>query len=173
MIQYLDANGWEIGVHGSYLSYVNKRLLKKEKDLLEKILGHKVYGIRQHYLNMNNKTWQIQKECGFNYDTSFGFTDEIGFKEEKYTPFKPMNDDFIVFPQIIMDICFMSTRNKWDRLEEIINICKEKNSILVINWHQRVFNDKEFPGYKEAYINIISILKANGAEFYKLIDLLN
>jgi peptidoglycan/xylan/chitin deacetylase (PgdA/CDA1 family) len=122
---------------------------------------------------MNNKTWQIQKECGFNYDTSFGFTDEIGFKEEKYTPFKPMNDDFIVFPQIIMDICFMSTRNKWDRLEEIINICKEKNSILVINWHQRVFNDKEFPGYKEAYINIISILKANGAEFYKLIDLLN
>ena len=58
MMRYLDANGWEIGLHGSYYSYDNPNLLKREKAAIEAVLGHEIIGIRQHYLNWNEKTWE-------------------------------------------------------------------------------------------------------------------
>jgi peptidoglycan/xylan/chitin deacetylase (PgdA/CDA1 family) len=173
MIRYLDTNGWEIGVHGSYLSNTDKDMLSKEKKVLEDLVGHDIAGIRQHYLRLDKRTWQIQQQCGFKYDTSFGHTDNIGYKDNRYEPFRPMNDDFVVYPQVIMDKCFMATDNKWEKFNEILKISEEKNSVLVINWHQRVFNENEFPEYMDAYIKIIRLLKTSGAEFYKLIDLLD
>src|SRR3990167_5511945 len=74
VIKKLDRGGWEIGLHGSYNSYRDKTLLANEKEDLEKILGKEVYGIRQHYLNLDiPNTWQIQRNLGLRYDASFGF----------------------------------------------------------------------------------------------------
>ena len=172
IIKLLDSQGWEIGVHGSYNSYNDKELLSKEKQVLENIVGHPIIGIRQHYLNLNDNTWLYQKELGFKYDSSWGFTNNIGFKEDKYLPFKPFNDDFTVFPLVIMDTCFMSTSNKWDQFEKLLDICEAKNSVLVINFHQHVFNKYDFPGYKETYCEIIERCKSRNAEFKLLSNLI-
>jgi hypothetical protein len=51
IIRYLDKNGWDVNLHGSFESYHNPALLEGEKKLLENILGHKILGVRQHYLN--------------------------------------------------------------------------------------------------------------------------
>ena len=82
-IKYLDKEGWEIGVHGSYNSFNNKELLQKEKSRIEAIVEHEIIGIRQHYLNWDKNTWQIQKELGFKYDSTWGVTEGIGLKEGK------------------------------------------------------------------------------------------
>jgi len=164
MIKYLDVNKWEIGLHGSYNSYKDKNLLRKEKNLLENILGHNVIGIRQHYLNLNSDTWAIQKSLGFKYDSTFGFNNKIGFKENKFTPFTPFDDDFIVFPLIVMDSCFVATKTKWEEYLKLVDIAEEKGSILVINWHQRDFNEKEFPEHSKYYRLIIEEgIKRNAA----------
>jgi hypothetical protein len=74
IIRKLDLEGWEIGLHGSYKSYVNKNLLAKEKNDLEFILGKKIYGVRQHYLNLEiPNTWIFQEELGIKYDSTFSF----------------------------------------------------------------------------------------------------
>ena len=170
IIKYLDRNGWEIGLHGSYNSYKNTYLLKTEKKLLESIVGHEIIGIRQHYLNLEKSTWKNQKETGFNYDTSLGYRNDIGYKDEKFLPFHPLGDDYTVFPLVIMDSCFMDTDERNKKLSYLLDITEKNNSILVINWHQRSFNENEFPGYKKAYCDIIKECIKRGAIFRTLGD---
>jgi hypothetical protein len=168
LIKNLHQKGNEIGLHGSYNSFKDKNLLKKEKLQLESIVGSKIIGIRQHYLNLNESTWKIQYESGFKYDSSYGSTSEIGFINYQYTPFNPLNNEFIVYPLIIMDTCFMNDPNRWKKLNEIINYCIENNSILVINFHNHVFNNLEYPDYMESYKRIIHECKLHNAVFKTL-----
>lgn len=154
-VRYLDANGWEIGLHGSYNSYKDKELLGREKKRLESIIGHPVIGTRQHYLNLDQNTWKIQEELGFKYDSTWGYNDGIGFKEGRRKAFFPNNSKFVVYPMPIMDICFMKTSNRWERYKEILDEAEENDAIVVVNFHHRVYNEKEYPGFRSAYCRII------------------
>ncbi len=169
-VRYLDKNGWEIGLHGSYLSYKSKALLGKEKSRLESIVGHPVIGTRQHYLNLDENTWKIQEELGFEYDSTWGFTRGIGIREGRILPFHPNNNKFVVFPLTIMDICFMEIPDRWERFEEILDQVEKADAILVVNWHHRVFNEQEYPGYREAYKKIIEKSLQRKAKIGPLID---
>ncbi len=166
-IKHLDKNGWEIGVHGSYLSYQDESLLKKEKQNIENIVGHEIIGTRQHYLNWDENTWNRQKACGFKYDSTWGLTEGIGLRENKILPFKPFDDYFTEIPLMVMDIPFMEIRSneRWERFYKILDTVEENNGIFVINWHQRVYKEKEFPGYKSSYEKIIRICKERNAQF--------
>jgi hypothetical protein len=161
-IQYLDKNGWEIGLHGSFLSFNHKELLAKEKHRLETIVGHPVLGTRQHHLNRDDTTWKIHQELGFLYDSTWGSNFDIGFVDGKIKPFHPHKNKFTVFPLSLMDVVFMPLQNKWERFEKLMDEVEQNDAILVVNYHHRVYNDKEYPGYKAAYIRIIeSALKRN------------
>lgn len=166
VMRKLDSLGWEIGLHGSYCSFEDVVLMRKEKLDIESVLGHSIMGVRQHYLNLNDKTWEIQAEAGFMYDASFGFTRDIGFKDEKYWAFKPTSKkEFYVVPLAVMDSCLMAKRNYFQEALKLIDLAMEKNACLVLNWHQRMFNENEFPGYKNAYVRLIEECKKRNAEF--------
>ena len=170
IIQKLHANSWEIGLHGSYESYKNKDLLKKEKKELEDVLGEDITGIRQHYLNLEiPKTWKIQSEIGFKYDASFGYRDRIGFRDGKYLPFYPLrnSNSFLEIPLTIMDSALFSNyRNEdkiWGRGIDLINTVEKHKGLLTVLWHQRVFNEKEFLGWSKIYEKIIMECKKRNA----------
>lgn len=167
-IQYLDKNGWEIGLHGSYNSYNKQELLHKEKLRIENIIGHELIGTRQHYLNLDDSTWEIQKNIGLKYDASFGFNDAIGYKDNRFKAFHPLNNEFTVFPLANMDICFMATNDNWNAFKDLVKLTKDKNGILVLNWHQRVFNENEFPKYSYFYEKMIVYMQEQGADIQTL-----
>lgn len=170
-VKTLDKNGWEIGIHGSYYSYNNEELLKNEKEHIEEIVGHEIIGSRQHYLNMDSGTWSIQKKIGLKYDSTWGLPEDIGFKEGRILPFRPFNDDFIEIPMTVMDVAFMPLTNRWEKLYPVIDTLERNNGILVLNWHHRVFNEKEFPGYQTSYLRIIKECKERGAFIGTLADM--
>ncbi|MBR7066943.1 MAG: hypothetical protein IKI28_01315 [Bacteroidales bacterium] len=166
IIKELDANGWEIGVHGSYNSYNNYDLLKHEKETLEAIVGHEVIGIRQHYLNFCDNTWQVQHQAGFKYDSTWGLTRGIGFKNEKVKPFFPIaNADYCEIPMTIMDGSFASTPERWKKFDKIAEEIDKQNAYLVINYHNNNFDKFDFPSYVEDYERMIATMKNAGALF--------
>lgn len=177
MIKEIDREGWEIGVHGSYNSYMNETLLTREKSTLEQIVGHEIKGIRQHYLNLKIPvTWQIQKRIGFVYDSSFMMKKNYGLKESIIQPFKPLNDNFTVFPISIMDCFFDNKTRDFKTMTQLINDlikqCIDKKSVLTIVWHLRTINKSEFPFLYKCYEYMLDYLYKINAKFILPMDLL-
>jgi peptidoglycan/xylan/chitin deacetylase (PgdA/CDA1 family) len=178
IIQELDSEGWEVGVHGSYDSYLQKDLMAKEKGVLEDIIGKKVIGIRQHHRNLDiPKTWQYQKEAGFQYDATFGSKSGVGFCDDKIRPFKPFNDDFTVIPLVIMDNKLIDSSKDideaWKRCEKLIDEAEKNDGVLTILWHNNRFDEKEYPGEAIIYEKIIEEGQRRGASIVRCCDLLN
>lgn len=166
IIRYLDRNGWEIGVHGSFRSYKNLELLRQEKKDLEDVLGHAVIGIRQHHLNMNRWTWSYQREAGFLYDSSWGSNEESGFVDDRVDVFFPLEKSvFCEMPMTIMDVTFVDRKNKWEKLEKILARLEKEGGYLVVNFHTSSFDEFDYPCYKETYIRLIEFLGSKNARF--------
>jgi peptidoglycan/xylan/chitin deacetylase (PgdA/CDA1 family) len=170
IIQTLNRNGWEIGLHGSYESCKHEDLLQEEKNDLEQVLGTAVTGIRQHYLNLEiPKTWRIQQKVGFLYDASFGFRDRVGFRDNRYQPFHPLDNSFLEIPLALMDGALFSNYGSetaiWGECLNLIRTAERKRGLLTVLWHQRVFNEDEFPGWGNLYIKILKECMERGAYF--------
>ena len=170
-IKVLDAGGWEIGLHGSYNSYLNEVLLKREKECLESVLGKPVIGVRQHYLNLIiPETWKIHENSGFSYDATFGMKKDIGFLEDRYGPFIYPGRKLVILPLALMDGNLFLKANDdikvaWKLVVDLIDLAEKKDACLSVLWHQRVFNDNEFPGYTDIYQKIIAECQRRGARF--------
>ena len=175
IINKLDDGGWEIGLHGSFDSFKNEKLLLKEKSELEKILGKRIIGVRQHHLNLEiPKTWEIQRKIGFKYDTSFGSNEKIGYHNNKTLPFRPLNNKFLEIPLTIMDTpLFYHNKNlekAWLKCYNLIKYSEKIGALMTILWHNITFNDKEFPGQMKIYEKIISECSKRNAWIIKCDD---
>lgn len=177
LIKEVDNEGWEIGLHGSYLSYNNLQLLQTEKSLLEDIVGKKIVGIRQHYLNLQEPlTWKLQKKAGFIYDASLGKTNGIGFLDNRIKPFIDKESGMKVIPLTIMENCLFNKakRNKQEALRlaiDLMDYSQENDCIYTILWHQDKLNENEFPGYRWVYEEILKESKRRNAIFYLCKDI--
>ena len=100
---------------------------------------------------------------------TFGFKDKIGYREERFMPFRPFNDHFLIIPLIVMDGTLFSNykddRCRWDVVKEAIKFAEKKKGLISFLWHQRVFNEKEFPGWSKLYEKIIKECQEKNAWF--------
>ena len=85
--------------------------------------------------------------------------------ENKYKSINPFNDNFTVIPLVIMDSCYMSTKNNWNEYLKLLDVTGKNNGILVINRHQCDFNEKEFPNHSKTYCKMIEEGKKRKAIF--------
>jgi peptidoglycan/xylan/chitin deacetylase (PgdA/CDA1 family) len=71
----------EIGMHGSFATFVDSSVMGQERERLARVTGSTVTGIRQHFLRMRpGVTQRAMREAGFSYDSTFGFPDRNGFR---------------------------------------------------------------------------------------------
>jgi peptidoglycan/xylan/chitin deacetylase (PgdA/CDA1 family) len=162
ILKEMHENGWEIGVHGSYYSYADKLRLGREKDEIEALIGDGIGGVRQHYLNLEiPRTWRLQEEVGFKYDSTLCVKDDVGFRWGTCFPFHPFDSEsgkklgLLEIPLIIIDGSVFKKRDAWKECEEIIDIVEKFGGVLTVLWHQRAFNENEFQGWSEVYEKLV------------------
>jgi peptidoglycan/xylan/chitin deacetylase (PgdA/CDA1 family) len=89
--QILDM-GCEIALHVGYYSYKDFDAIREEKERLEKAVGYKIKGARTHYLRFTiPETCRLLADAGLRYDTSYGYSDMVGFRNSVAHPFKPFD----------------------------------------------------------------------------------
>jgi hypothetical protein len=78
-----------------------------------------------------------------------------------------------------MDDCYMSVKNNWSKFIELLDITDKHNGILVINWHQRNFNEEEYPNHIGIYRKMIeegikrkAVFKTLSEFYYEIENLL-
>jgi peptidoglycan/xylan/chitin deacetylase (PgdA/CDA1 family) len=89
VIRSIANEGFDVGLHGSFLSATTEGLLFEEKAALERVLAHPVQTIRQHYLNFDpGITPRLQDAAELKADCSLGFNRNLGFRAGTSLPFR-------------------------------------------------------------------------------------
>ncbi|HEY0704000.1 MAG TPA: hypothetical protein VGD60_14625 [Candidatus Acidoferrales bacterium] len=103
--------GFSIGLHGSYTSASERDSLTTEAASLKNAIGTKPVGGRQHWLRFASRTKLLSgvEKAGFQYDSSMGFAEMVGFRNGASFAFPPYDFEkeapysFLEIPLVLMD----------------------------------------------------------------------
>jgi hypothetical protein len=171
VMKKMHENGWEVGLHGSFNSYLDHNKICREKKALETAFdAGPIVGVRQHNLNLKIPlTWIGHEKCGLLYDATLGYNDSIGFRWGTCLPFHPYLPEeermlnLLEIPLIIEDLPFFENTNRREDTLKIIDAVINQQGMLSLLWHHTVFNDHEYPGWSKPYKQIIEYCKKRNA----------
>lgn len=162
----------EIGLHGGHAAYNNAAVIAREKRRLETALEGTVSGYRNHYLRFRTPdTWRLLQQQGFQYDTTFGYSDSIGFRNGMCYPFRPIDPatgafmDIVELPLAVMDISLFDhmklahteALQVWQQTLDKVKAC---NGLFTLLWHNT------YPTVPLAvYGDLVARLRDQGAWF--------
>ena len=175
MLRSLHGRGFEIGLHGSYLSHRRAAELARQKRQIEEGLGAPVDGIRQHFLRFDaSVTWQAQEEAGFACDSTLGYNETPGFRAGIAAPFLPWNlsarrpHRLLELPLTCMDGALFrslglhpeaAVRATLEHLDQV----EAAGGLAGLLWHPNVAAVEHFPGWWDCWVAALDRLGERGA----------
>ncbi len=134
-IRELEADGWEIGVHGID-AFRTAESAEREKREIETILGHNDIGIRMHWLySKDEASWEILRRAGYRYDATYGWNEKVGFPGGHFFPFMPFEGDaFAQLPLNIQDQG-LSEDEAWLKVLRMLNTANAHDGVVTLLWH--------------------------------------
>lgn len=175
MLRLLAERGFEIGLHGSYLSHRSAEELARQKAQVEAAAGREIRGVRQHFLRFDaGRTWAAQEGAGLSYDSTLGYNEAIGFRAGIAAPFHPWDPEargprrLIELPLTVMDGALFRTL-KLDaasavrRVREHLERVESAGGLAVLLWHPNAAAEDLFPGWWRCYAETLEYLAARRA----------
>jgi hypothetical protein len=115
--------GFTTELHGSYTSVIEGNTLKMESLAIEKAMGKKPLGNRQHWLRFDHhdKLFGAIEEAALVFDSTMGFSDMAGFRNGASFAFPPYDFKnekpypFLEIPLALMDV---SLEAEWRTLRK-------------------------------------------------------
>jgi peptidoglycan/xylan/chitin deacetylase (PgdA/CDA1 family) len=171
-IDDLLADGFEIGLHGTYLSAFDENRFLREKSALAAITNQEPVGHRQHYLRMDyNTTLPIYERAGLQYDMTLGYAEHEGYRNQFSYPYHPYNHEgdrpyrFLELPTVIMDATLAGYRElpaarAWQVIEAWLERTCVRRGCITLLWHNPW--DGVFPGYFDLYPRILTWIHDHG-----------
>jgi hypothetical protein len=154
----------KVGIHPSWQSGDDRRLLKEEIGWLEFITGKQPKHSRQHYLRFELPgTFEGLISSGIEKDFSMGYGDVNGFRASVASSFHWFNlksnetTSLIVFPFCFMDAnAFyeqrLTAQQAFTELMKYYHTVKRVNGMLITIWHNNFLgSEKDFMPWKNVY----------------------
>lgn len=147
LVAYLGIEAHEVGLHANPDSNKDNFLLRKDKSYLERILRHRIYTCRVHYLSFEIPSlWKNLEDAGLTRSSNLAYAEHEGFRcgtSHPFHPFDIQNDremDIEETPLIIMDSTLIDYRkfepaNGKKRILELAAKCKRTGGTFTLLWH--------------------------------------
>jgi hypothetical protein len=159
LIKFVKDKGFDVGVHG--IDFNSLEGIKKEFNDFILVTNIENFGIRMHYVNSSENTFNFLAQVGYLFDSS-----EFN-KAEKYLIKKPYKiGDMWEFPLCLMDSYLPYDL---DKAKEITKDIIDKAEKVKLPYFTLLFHDIYFCSayntYKEWYIWAINYFISNGYSF--------
>jgi len=167
LVERLQANGHEVGLHGSMLSNQSTGNMIEELDNFVHHFKFVPAGARQHFLyGQLPGLFRQQAMVGLKYDSTMGFAAHEGFRHSYCHPYKPFDHEkglminLWELPLMVMDTTLFAKRglNEAQALATTCEIAKEVarfNGVFTLLWHNCQTNPWVAAGRDEFFQNLI------------------
>jgi hypothetical protein len=160
----LSAN-CEIAVHGID-AWRDSAKGRNERERIREITGIAAAGVRMHWLYFGAQTAMLLEKAGFDYDSTLGYNETIGYRAGTSQVFKhPDVDHLLELPLHIMDTALfypsylnLSDEQAGAAMLPLIENAARFGGVVTINWHDRSLGPERF--WDEAYVNLLRDLRA-------------
>lgn len=164
---------YPVGIHPSWQSGDDDRLLEKEIETLQRISGMKIINSRQHYIRfLLPQGYRRLIAKGIQSDFSMGYGSINGFRASTSSPFlwydleAETQTDLTLFP-----FCYMEANSYFEQrynaeraLAEMRHYCKVVKDVegtYIMIWHNSFLGtDRIAAGWREAYEQFIREIKS-------------
>ncbi|MBX3163469.1 MAG: polysaccharide deacetylase family protein [Bacteroidetes bacterium] len=171
VFQILKKNKANIGIHPSYNSAYEKKLMKEEINLLAEKSEQKINFSRQHYLRFNIRTTpNLLIKKGIIADFTMGFASSVGFRAGTSLPFyyydfnAERKNELLFVPFCAMDGAYfvynkLNAETAFNSLLNLANEIKKVNGNFITVFHERTFSARLYPDFGSLYKKIYLKLK--------------
>ncbi|HBE44900.1 MAG TPA: hypothetical protein DDW17_05450 [Deltaproteobacteria bacterium] len=159
-INLIKKYDFDVGVHG--ICFDNYEEMRREYEVFKEISNLNNFGIRMHYLRLNQETLENLAKIGYLFDTTIlsdNLEQEYKIDELTEIPFHIMDGNLLGPRQ---NLTLEEAKEKTMKLSERAE--KENKKYVALLFHQRYFSE-EFPQYKNWYFWLIDYCRERKYEF--------
>lgn len=155
-MRWLEAQGMEVGIHETYTCHDEPEGVARELALF-RARGFSPRGGRQHWLRYTlDRLIPAAEHAGLTYDTSIGYSENLGFRAGACFAFPPYNfaeeraATFLEIPMAMMDQAFpMQLQGAEEMFEAATALLSESRRLgwggISLLWHPPAFGEGWLP----------------------------
>jgi hypothetical protein len=162
------------GIHPSFRSNDEARLLPVEHKRYSSILGKPPEISRQHFLILRfPETYRRLIEMGIKEDYSMGYASYPGFRAGTSSPFNfydltaEYETNLVVFPFAVMDVTLqqylsLTPHEALDRIKNITSQVKDAEGTFLSLWHNESLSGQgTWKGWREVFEGMLEVVTSN------------
>lgn len=167
-IQHLMKLGFEIGLHGID-AWNSPEKGSQEMKRITEATGQQEVGVRMHWLFYDQQSPFVLEQAGFDYDTTLGYNETIGFRNGTLQVFQPLGArKLLEIPLNIQDTALFYPRrlNLGDAsakqlCNKLVDAASRFGGVLTLSWHERSLEPERLWG--DHYKWLLGELRSRGA----------
>jgi len=149
-------------------------------------------GTRVHWLHFDEGTWQILDDAGYEYDSTFGYNEDVGFRAGTLQVYRPRGvERLLELPLHIQDVslfgrhCWRTTERGCERADclgldereayqtcnEILDQALQYGGVVTVLWHSDCLVAPR--NWGSVYTDIINRAKSDNAWITRAVDIVD